>query len=118
MGIDEVLNKEELFERLDDDQELLVELIEIFLSEYPESIQSIASAIQAQDPEALRIAAHTLKGAVGNFCAYKAMEAAEQLEMSGRNKDLNSVEADFVSLETEMTKVNAALQDLAESCAS
>ncbi len=113
MNIHDVLDTEELFVRLDNDMELLQELIEIFLEDYPHQMEAIAKAIQTKDGHELRHAAHTLKGAVGNFCAKTAFDLSYQLEKKGEQQDFSNVEAVYSSLESELKKVVSALHALA-----
>ncbi|MCB0265028.1 MAG: Hpt domain-containing protein [Calditrichia bacterium] len=112
MELNNVLNREELFARVDDDVELLGELIELFLEDYPDLITEIEKAIQQKDAIALKKAAHTLKGAVGNFCAEGAFEASRKLEAIGAQGNLETVAADFQQLQQEMQNVTKALQEI------
>lgn len=118
MNIDAILNRKEVYSRVDDDMELLQELIEIFLEDYPQLMSDIHSAIQSGDAEALKSSAHTLKGSVSNFCAQSAVDAALKLEIAGGNKDLSSAEEDFITLQSSMGEVSIALEELARDCVS
>lgn len=118
MNIDAVLNRKEVYHRVDDDMELLQELIELFLEDYPQLMSDIHSAIQNGDATALKSSAHTLKGSVSNFCAQSAVDAALKLEIAGGNEDLSTAEADFVALQTSMNEVSNALEELARDCVS
>ncbi len=113
MDIHDVLDTEELMIRLDNDMELLQELIEIFLEDYPQQMVAIANAIQSRNGQELQHAAHTLKGAVGNFCAKKAVELAFQLEKKGEGEDFENVSEVYSLLENELNKVVSALHVLA-----
>ena len=114
METNEVLNRKELFARVDDDVELLGELIELFMEDYPDLIAGIQSAIATQDATALKKAAHTLKGAIGNFCAPKAFEATRKMEMNGVTGDFSTSQLDFQNLLQEMENATAALKKLSE----
>lgn len=64
------------------DKDIVVEIIDIFLEEYDDRIDKIASFIKKHDLESLRKAAHAFKGVIANFetdCeAYNHIEAIEQ----------------------------------------
>src|SRR4249920_569587 len=74
--------------RVEGDLELLQEMVDLFLEEYPHMLKEIGHAITAGDAAALQHAAHTLKGSVSNFAADKATEASFALEKMGRQHDL------------------------------
>ncbi len=114
MVVEDVLDREELMLRVDDDVELLQELIELFLEDYPALMSEIEAGIREQDAKKLKRGAHTLKGSVGNFCASRAFNAAFQLEAFGSKEDFSQTEAAYTSLVEEMKAVEQALQLLAE----
>jgi PAS domain S-box-containing protein len=91
--------------RVGGDADLLREVIELFLDDYPQALESIRSAVAVQDASAIEHHAHSLKGSVSTFGAARAFEAALALEKQGRSKDLTGVE-------TGLGQLEAALQDL------
>jgi HPt (histidine-containing phosphotransfer) domain-containing protein len=116
--IDGILDRKALLFRLNNDVELLQELIDFFLQDYHRLIHDIESAIQTKDVQILRIAAHTLKGSLGNFCANKAVGIAYKLETAGINEDFSNVESDLSELKEEMKFVDKALRLLSEEYAA
>lgn len=118
MTVSDVLDREELMQRIDDDLELLHELIELFVEDYPLLLNDINEGLAHSDAQRVKIAAHTLKGAVGNFCAQAAFDAAFVLEVSGNNGDLSQGREQLLHLESEMEKVLSALQSLQSECAN
>jgi two-component system sensor histidine kinase/response regulator len=84
---------------VDGDEELLKEIAGIFLDSSDELMDRIHQAIKNQDGGELERAAHTLKGAVGNFGAEPACRAALELENMGRSADLTKAEAVYSVLE-------------------
>jgi HPt (histidine-containing phosphotransfer) domain-containing protein len=69
----------------------------------------IKEAVRRGDAEALRIAAHTLKGSVGNFAAKKAFAASQRLEIMGRDGDLDTAGEACVTLESELALLREEL---------
>jgi CheY-like chemotaxis protein len=98
--------------RVDSDMELLVELAELFLEDYPRQHALMRRAISDKDAAALETAAHALKGAVGNFCANPAAEAALRLEQIGHSNDLRQAAEALAGLDKEMDQLKPALQAL------
>lgn len=107
------LNKALALERLGGDEELLQELAQLFLEEYPALIDKIRSAIDSQDAHGLERAAHSLKGSVGNFGAERAHRAALDLEMIGRAGNLASAPESFAKLQATMDDLQPEILTLA-----
>ncbi len=104
------LNQDELFHRFGDDHELLRDLFDILADEVPGFLTQIRDAIAAEDAPTLERAAHTLKGAVGNFAATAAFEAARALEAMGREQQFTAAPAALDALTAEMDKAMPALK--------
>lgn len=77
-----------VIENLGGDEALLKQIAELFVADWPSSRDRILAAVAAADAEALRSAAHSVKGAVSNFAAERAVLAARTLEMAGKSGDL------------------------------
>jgi HPt (histidine-containing phosphotransfer) domain-containing protein len=109
-----VFDRDATLDRVDGNRELLQELIELFFDEIPGLLATIQETITRCDSKALERAAHTLKGAVGNFSAQGAYAAALQIEMMGRNGDLTQVATAYADLEHEVARLGEALTALRE----
>ena len=70
---------------LEGDQELLDELIQLFIENIPKSMTEMLNAQSRQDYAALAHAAHAIKGMLGNFFAEASYALAFKLEQSARN---------------------------------
>jgi HPt (histidine-containing phosphotransfer) domain-containing protein len=108
-----VFDRRAALARVGDDAELLSELAEVFLEEYPQIMAEIRAAVAQGDAARLRSAAHGLKGSVDNFAAAGAFEAALRLEMLGRSGILADVQEAWQTLEAEIDRLRPALADLA-----
>ena len=82
----------------DGDKELVGELAAIFLAELPNMLCAIDTALASEDAPKLRLAAHTLKGAVCHFGANEARDVAELLEAKGAQADFNGARTLFDTL--------------------
>jgi len=87
------------------DQELLDELVGLFLEECPKLCSAIDAALARSDAKALGLAAHTLKGAVGTFGAPAAVEAAWRLESLAKNGNLSDAAAAREALARELDRL-------------
>lgn len=75
-----IFDRETLLQRLDGDEELLKEIVEVFLQDTPSRIQSLKDAMSKNDTENIRREAHSLKGAAGSVGAVALQELAAELE--------------------------------------
>jgi CheY-like chemotaxis protein len=96
-------------ERVGGDEELLKELVGIFLEECPQWLAAVRAAVAAGDPAALKRAAHVVKGAVDNCGASAAFDAALRLERMGSEGRLNEAEDALATLEGELGHLQPAL---------
>ena len=97
------------------DVELARELAGIFLEDRTAMMREVERAIASRDPVGLRTAAHTLKGAVGNFGAGSATAAALRLERIGWSAELSDAKASWAELQSEVTALETVLRALAGS---
>ena len=102
----------EMRQRLGDDEELIADIIRLFLADYPLRLDAITSAIEASDPDRIRREAHTLKGGASNLSALGVVEAARALEMLGSPADRVTVDAHFARLVAEVEHLATALREL------
>lgn len=108
-----VLDRAIALSRVGGDAELLQEMAQLFLEEYPSQMDAIRSAVELRDPRAIERSAHSLKGSVGNFGAEAALNAAFSLEMIGRNGNLQEVENALAALELAIRELEPAMTSLA-----
>jgi two-component system, sensor histidine kinase and response regulator len=105
----QVLDGRALLAQVDGDVRLLGKLTRLFLADCPGMLLSIRQAIGSRDAEALRRAAHALKGSIANFAAQAPLEAASKLETMGRRNELAGLEEAYLTLEKEVTRLERAL---------
>jgi signal transduction histidine kinase/CheY-like chemotaxis protein len=88
--------------RLGEDESLMSEVAVIFIEDCPARLAAIKSAVDALDAEAVRAAAHALKGAAGNLSADRLFQAAKTLERLGAEARVDAIEAAWrvVAIET------------------
>jgi PAS domain S-box-containing protein len=88
-------------ERLGGDEELMVDVIRLFLEDCPQRLVDIKAAVDQRDAERLRTAAHALKGAAANLSAGALFQAAATLERIGTEARLDAAPAAWRALSTE-----------------
>ena len=94
----------------DNPDEFLRDMIDGYLRETSQLMESIREAIAQLDPPKLDIAAHTLKSMSATFGANTFAEMCKQLENMGRSGAIAYSPEQFAQLETEYQRVVAALE--------
>jgi PAS domain S-box-containing protein len=110
---DDLVDVAEAMNRVADDRDLLRTMISIFFEQYPLEMVKLRDALSRRDALGVRRAAHTLKGAVGNFGRKEAYMAAERLETMGRADDLGGAAPALTALEDALARLGPALTALA-----
>ena len=114
---DEVLDLNEFLERVQDDKELLLELLDIFSDDYQKKRVQLEEAVNKNDSEQIKSVAHSLKGASGNISAKSMRESFMKLEQMGEKRDisqaggvLKTVDQQFIALAKRMEEVKKQLK--------
>ena len=108
----EAVNMTELLERIDGDIEFVAELSEIFREDYPKQVHAAAVSIGIGDADALKRAAHTLKGALANLSATHAASIAATLEQIGNSGILDNAQSTLDHLQLELPRVLLSLDEV------
>jgi len=106
----DVFDFSKALDRVDGDMELFKEITGLFLENLPDSISQIRAAIAGNNSNTLNMAAHSLKGSVGNFGKNRVFEAAYQLEVMGRKGELAEANTALSELEEELKKLESAMR--------
>jgi len=112
MDIDFIINRKELSERIDGDMDLFNEIAGLFFVDSVELLERIENAVKKSDPEELRKASHALKGAVANFSAPEAVDAALTMEKIARNREMEKAEETLLRLKKEISALKDAIEYL------
>jgi PAS domain S-box-containing protein len=107
-----------LLARADGDPELVEELIEIFLEEWPQLRAAIREAIVENDSLALERAAHTAKGAICYFSSGSAAHATSRLQQMAVEGDLSEAQTTLTDLDASVELVTATLREFRSACVS
>ena len=83
----------------------MTDVIRLFLEDLPVRLAAIKDAVTSRNADALRAAAHALKGAAGNLSAGGLFEAARVLERIGAESHMDAAEAAWRQLSVEASNV-------------
>jgi signal transduction histidine kinase/CheY-like chemotaxis protein len=101
-------------ERVDGDEALLQELLQIFLEESPKQLTGLQQAIDTANFEQMERTAHSLKGELGYLGLPEAAEKAKELERMGREHTLQPAADLFPIFSAEISAVVSAIRDTLE----
>ncbi len=101
-----------LLEGFGRDKKLVSEVIDIFLTDSPATLERLRKAVANGDTEEASGIAHALKGSVGTFVAKEAYEAARTIEIDAREGDLAQLKEDCTSFLDKVTSLQQALSVL------
>ena len=110
----ESVDLNEFLERVQDDKELLLELIDIFAEDYAGKRKLLQEAVEKKDYEEIKSISHSLKGASGNISAKKLRLILLQFEEMGKAQDLTRAEDIIVALDKEYEDVSVRFESLKE----
>jgi HPt (histidine-containing phosphotransfer) domain-containing protein len=106
------IDRQVALSRVGGDAELLKEIAQLFIDDYPRALEDIREAANRGDAKSLERSAHGLKGSVANFGASSAVEAARKLESMGRAAQLAEAQQVIHTLELALAALRPELESL------
>ncbi len=82
------------------DKEIIVEIIDIFITEYDERYRNLRQNVQEKDFVKLKFNAHSLKGVIANFMDPVTIDLSRRLDEMAKNK----TEAGLTELYNDLEK--------------
>jgi len=101
-----------LWQRVNGDRQLLVELVELFMQECPRLLQNIRSSIEQGSFTDIQKFSHKLKGSALQFSGRGAAAAAGALEDAAKGKSLQEAERLFAKLSEEIIHLMPLLRSM------
>ena len=105
-----IFDEDALRHRLSGDNDLMTEVIQLFLEDLPVRLAAIKAAITVRNADDLCSAAHALKGAAGTLSVLRLFDAARVLERVGAESRMDAAEAAWRQLSIEASHVLDALK--------
>jgi PAS domain S-box-containing protein len=104
-----VFARQTALDRFNGEEELLEEVIQLFLTDAPNRLREARASLEQGDPKRLQNAAHSLKGSAGYVGAERAAARALKLEEMGRTGNLTPAPEEFRQLEREIELLKEAV---------
>jgi HPt (histidine-containing phosphotransfer) domain-containing protein len=101
----EIIDLKDFMERVQDDKELLVELLDIFQEDFIGKRQSLEEAVKGNDVPKIKEVAHSLKGASGNISAKEMHANFLKIEQSAKTNDLTQIAVILKSVDTQFAEI-------------
>ena len=95
------------YELMGGDRTLMEEVARLYVKNYSIRIELLKDALELDNAQSVRLAAHSIKGAVSNMAAPHATEVAKKLEKLSGKGTLDGALPLFEELEAEMEKIAA-----------
>ena len=102
-------NRAEALTRAADDEELLAQIIDIFITETPALLEQMDGFFQSGDHQRIFRTAHTIKGSSSNLSAAGVSNAAREVELPARSGDLAAAAAALPALKASTAALIAEL---------
>ncbi len=107
-GDDSVFDERAALSYSGGDRRLLKTVVKLFRSEYPSALLRINRALRRRDSEALRLAAHGLKGGIATVGASAGRQAAAEIEQAARSQRFEEAERASARLRHELERLEEA----------
>jgi PAS domain S-box-containing protein len=109
-----LFDRKALLQAFDNDWDFFMEVVDLFVADYPQMMADIKQAIDQQDPSKLERTAHALKGMLGNFQVDASVEKAFVLEKLGRDKTFDKAGATFDTLTEELARLEEIFVNMSQ----
>ena len=94
----------------EDDPELLTELVDLFLDDTPQRLGELDRALESGNAAAVENAAHALKSSAANLGAMNLSSLFQQIEMAGKERDIEKAGSLVQQSGPEFARVEEALR--------
>jgi PAS domain S-box-containing protein len=110
------LGLKEALKSFDGDKQLLKEIVEIFVLEYPDELTLLKTAIDNREAGTIARIAHGIKGQLANLRVHKACELAAKLESLANTNEFLEIDETYLQLNKELKKLEDffAIEDWVE----
>ena len=104
-----IFSREEFIDRLDGDEALMRQMVDLFRESTPRLLEEIHGSIAGRHPNAVARSAHALLGSLGIFGAAGALQLTAELEAQAREENYETMTQTFTALAHEAHEIDSAL---------
>lgn len=117
----DAIDLDDLMTRVCGSEDLLQEIIDLFLEQSRDMLRAVETAVGNADSEAVLLSTHALKSVLGNLSAQTAYDVAADLEKYGRDGDPAGLTSRYERLDHEVHRLEDRLREIRKegsSCGS
>jgi two-component system sensor histidine kinase/response regulator len=107
-----LLNKDNLMRAFENDRRLFKELVDIFVNDYPQMLNTLRQSLKDADAKTFSRTAHSLKGMLRNFQAEAVADTAFDLEKRGKQGELDGSDRVIEYLAGQLDEMAQKLKQL------
>lgn len=104
---DDIIDLPDVLERVQDDKELLLELLDIYQEDFVSKRAALAEGIAAKDFTKIKEVAHSMKGASGNISAKRLYATCLELETKAKDHNAEGLDALLATVDSQFEEVKA-----------
>jgi HPt (histidine-containing phosphotransfer) domain-containing protein len=104
---DDIIDLPDVLERVQDDKELLLELLDIYQEDFLLKRATLAEAITKKDFTIIKEVAHSMKGASGNISAKRLYATCLQLEAKAKENNAEGLDQILKTVDSQFEEVKA-----------
>lgn len=104
---DDIIDLADVLERVQDDKELLLELLDIYQEDFLLKREALAQAIAGNDIAKVKEVAHSMKGASGNISAKRLYASCLQLEQLAKEGKTDGMDLVLKAIDGQFEEVKA-----------
>ncbi len=104
---DDIIDLPDVLERVQDDKELLLELLDIYQEDFLIKREALAEAITKKDFAKIKEVAHSMKGASGNISAKRLYATCLQLEQQAKEGNSVGLEDSLKTIDSQFEEIKA-----------
>ena len=108
----EIIDLKDVMERVQDDKELLLELLEIYQEDFVGKRKALGEAIKNNEFQKVKELAHSLKGSSGNISAKPLHANFLKIEYMLQNKDLSMAGAVLAEIDQQFAQLKLFVIEL------
>jgi HPt (histidine-containing phosphotransfer) domain-containing protein len=97
-----VFDKESVLDMVDGEVEFVQELVEMFLEDFPDQLDTLQTGMANDDADAVQKVGHRLKGSIGNLGGRRAQYTVRDLEELARRGHLSGTDEIYAQCITEL----------------
>jgi HPt (histidine-containing phosphotransfer) domain-containing protein len=106
-----VMDVDQALQRLGNDEDLLRDIIQIYLEDAPGMVKRIHAAVEENDANTLQRAAHSLKGLASTLSAHEVVDVAYRLEHIAATRNLADAAKTAAEVDQRVDELSRAVKE-------